>query len=176
MTNYASNKIVLVPGCLLCPVFQVKYDEEKIHWRNEILLSLSNVGVGIIQMPCPEVLFGGIEHGLLRKPHGIRYYEKNPGFKQHCTDLANETAQQIISLANRGFQTKAIIGIENSPTCAVNRIFTYGVGSELRQGLFIGELSRILEENSLEIPFVGITRHKKSQKKEIETLLNLVES
>lgn len=176
MTNCVSNKIVLVPGCLLCPVYQVKYDEEKIHWRNEILLSLSNAGVGIIQMPCAEVLFGGIENGLSRKPHGIRYYENIPGFKQHCAELANETAQQIISLSNKGFHIKAILGIENSPTCAVNRIFTYGVGSERRQGLYIGELNRILKEKSMEIPFIGITRHKKNQNKEIDMLLKLLES
>ena len=34
------NNVVFVPGCLMCPVFQVKYDSAKLAWRDEILKAL----------------------------------------------------------------------------------------------------------------------------------------
>lgn len=165
------NNVVFVPGCLMCPVFQVKYDSAKLGWRDEILKALVDSGMGIVQMPCPEASFGGYDEGLSRKPHGVRFYEQLPGFSQHCQTLAAQTAEQIVALENHGVHVKAILGIENSPTCAVNRIFTFGVGTEHRSGLFMGALKELLDDKKLNIPLIGITRHKKSQKKEIEFLL-----
>jgi predicted secreted protein len=154
----------------MCPVFQVKYDCAKLAWRDEILKTLVDSGVGIVQMPCPEASFGGYNEGLSRQPHGVRFYEQLPGFQQHCKNLAAETAAQIIALKNHGFHVEAILGIENSPTCALNRIFTFGVGTEHRSGLFMGALKELLDEKNLNIQLIGITRHKKSQKKEIDLL------
>ena len=102
----------------MCPVFQVKYDCAKLGWRDEILKALVDSGVGIVQMPCPEASFGGYDEGLSRKPHGVRYYEQLPGFSQHCKNLAAQTAEQIVALENHGVHVKAILGIENSPSCA----------------------------------------------------------
>lgn len=175
MTNCTSREIILVPGCLLCPVYQVGYDESKLNWRNEILDFLCTLGVSVIQMPCPEVMFENYDMGLSRKPHGIRYYEQLPGFKDHCKALAHGVAMQITALQKNGYVIKAILGVENSPTCAVDKMFTYGIGTEKRSGLFMGELKRCLVENDIPIPFVGITRHKKSQDKEIAHILELID-
>lgn len=138
--------------------------------------ALVDAGVGIVQMPCPEALFKGYDEGLSRKPHGVRYYEKLPGFQQHCKALAEATLEQVLALEKHEIHVKAILGIENSPTCAVNRIFTYGIGTEHRAGLFIGELTRQLGLNGKDIPFIGITKHKVSQKKEINLLQKAIES
>ena len=175
IVNSQRNNVVFVPGCLMCPVFQVKYDCAKLAWRDEILKALVDSGVGIVQMPCPEASFGGYDEGLSRKPHGVRFYEQLPGFSQHCKNLAAQTAEQIVALENHGVHVKAILGIENSPTCAVNRIFTFGVGTEHRSGLFMGALKELLDDKKLNIPLIGITRHKKSQEKEIDFLLQKID-
>lgn len=158
----------------MCPVFQVKYDSAKLGWRDEILKALTEAGVGIVQMPCPESSFGGYANGLSRKPHSVQYYEQLPGFPQHCQKLAEETAGQIAALESHGFHVKAILGIENSPTCAVNRIFSFRNGTEHRTGLFMGALMESLKDKKLNIEMIGIIRHKKSQEKEIEQMLTIL--
>lgn len=90
--------------------------------------------------------------------------------------MASQMLEQIIALENHGIQIKAILGIENSPTCAVSWIFTHRVGAERRKGLFIGDLARQLNLEGKAIPFVGITRYKKNQKKEIEQLMEAIQS
>ena len=172
--NSQNKSVVLVPGCLLCPVFQVKYDSTKLAWREEIMKALVDAGVGIVQMPCPEALFRGYDEGLSRKPHGVRYYEKLPGFQHHCKALAEATLEQILALEKHEIRVKAILGIENSPTCAVNRIFTYGIGTEHRAGLFVEALMSLMPEKGLSVPIIGITKHKKSQEKEIRRLFTLL--
>lgn len=175
MMNCTSRNVILVPGCLLCPIYQVGYDESKLSWRREILDFLCMSGVSLVQMPCPEVMFENFNVGLSRKPHGIRYYENLPGFKDYCKGLARGVAMQIEALQENGYVIKAILGIENSPTCAIDKIFTYGIGIEKRSGLFITELKNNLLEHGLTIPFVGIIRHKKDQKKEIAQILELID-
>lgn len=175
MMNCTSRKVILVPGCLVCPIYQVGYDESKQNWRREILDFLCMSGVSLVQMPCPEVIFENLDVGLSRKPHGIRYYENLPGFKDHCKVLARGVAMQIEALQKNGYVIKAILGIENSPTCAVNKIFTYGIGTEKRSGLFIAELKNYLLEIGIAIPIIGITRHKKDQKKEVAQILELID-
>ncbi len=176
MMNCTSKQVVLVPGCLLCPIYQVGYDEKKLGWRSELLDFLHETGVSIIQMPCPEVQFENYDSGLSRKPHGIRYYENLSGFHQHCRKTAHEVAHQVVALKNHGYVIKAILGIENSPTCAVNRIFTYGIGTESRSGLFISELKNYLDEHEMMVAFIGITRHNKNQKKVIAQLKKIIET
>ena len=159
----------------MCPIYQVGYDESKLNWRKEILDYLCMSGISIVQMPCPEVMFETFDVGLARKPHGVRYYEKLPGFKDHCKVLAHGVAKQIEALQRNGCVIEAILGIENSPTCAVNNIFTYGIGTEKRSGLFISELNNYLTESGFAIPIIGITRHKKNQKKEIAQIMELID-
>lgn len=176
MTNYRSNNIILVPGCLLCPIFQVAHNEKDYSWRSELMSFLTESGIAVIQMQCPESSFMGYSNGLQRKAHGIRYYERLSGFKKHCDIIALNIVEQIQAFQNEGYQIKAIIGIENSPTCAVNRIFTYGVGTEHRQGLFVEALSKRLDEQQISIPYVGINRRKKDQQDTISFLKKLIDT
>lgn len=174
--NSQNKGVVLVPGCLLCPVLQVNYNSAKLAWRDEIMQVLIQSGVSILPMPCPETEFGGYSKGLSRKPHGVRYYEKLPGFSEHCEALAAETVDQIVSLESHGITVNAVLGIEDSPTCAVERISSRYYGTEYRPGLFIGELTRQLNLAGKNITFIGIKRRKNSQKEIMDSLLKLINS
>lgn len=176
MTNCNSTDIIFAPACLLCPVFQVEQKEKGHSWRNELLSFLTESGVSIIQMQCPEASFLGYNTGLQRKAHGVRYYEKLSGFSEHCDMIALGIVEQIQALQGNGYQIKAIIGIENSPTCAVNRIFTYGVGTEFRQGVLFEVLNKRLTELQITIPYVGVNRRKKDQTNVTKYLQQLIEA
>lgn len=172
MTNYRNDCALFVPGCLLCPKFQASPTSD-LHWRSEILTLLVDSGVNIVQMPCPEASFGGFNVGLHRLPHGIKYYEGVPYFCEHCGKLAAETLEKIESLENSGCRILAIVGIEHSPTCAVNYMYT-NKGTIKRKGIFIEQVYQMVRMKHSGITFIGINRrYPKRAIEEINRILTL---
>lgn len=159
MTSWKRKRIVLVPGCMLCPAFQAVCEDRSTLWQEQVLKLLTEKQVGMVQMECPEVTFGGYAVGAVRKPHGIDYYEKLSGFEEHCVRMSEAAASQISELTQAGFKILAVLGVEHSPTCAVEYMYTRR-GMIHRQGLYMGNLKqRIAERPELkEILLIGINR------------------
>lgn len=148
-----SKRFVFVPFCLLAQSFQakgiVKYD-----WSSSIkpfIEILMDSNINIIQMPCTEATFN---HSLIREPMGISKYD-NEEFNNHCMVKAQEVGEQIKEIINCGYEVVAILGIEQSPSCCVNYIYTNN-GTENRKGLFIEKLYEEIKDYN--IPFIGINR------------------
>ncbi len=148
-----SKKFVFVPFCLLAQSYQaqgiVKYE-----WKSSIkpfVELLINNDINIIQMPCAEASFND---SLIREPKGISKYD-NKEFNDHCKNLALKTANEIANLIKNNYQVLAILGIEQSPSCCVNYIYT-NKGMENRRGLFMDKLYEEIKE--YQIPFIGINR------------------
>lgn len=122
MKDNRSKYFVFVPFCLLAQSYQaqglVKYE-----WRSSIKpfvnLLLEN-DINIIQMQCAESSFNS---SLIRDPKGLSKYN-NDKFNNHCEKLANEVAQEIKNIITSNYQVIAILGIEQSPSCCVNYIYT----------------------------------------------------
>lgn len=164
--------MVFVSKCLLCPSLQVQSDMIDGNIYCEIIKRILDAGVAIVQLDCPEASFDGYNVGLTRKPHGIHYYENLPGFKEHCTSLAEKTAKEIIGFHQNAFTVLAIIGIENSPTCAVHYIYTHQ-GMQKRRGLYFEAIDKILSSHNIVIPFLGINRrYTKKALRDINNLLD----
>ena len=108
--------------------------------------------VNIIQMPCAESSFSG----LIRNPQGLSKYNTDE-FNKCCNTLAENMVNQIIDIIKSGYEVVAIIGIEHSPTCCINYIYT-NKGMEKRKGLFIEKVYNKLTENNINIPMIGINR------------------
>lgn len=156
-----SKKFVIVPACLLAQAYQaqglVKYE-----WRSCIkpfLQLLVENDINIIQMPCAETEYSG----LIRKPAGDKFYSSRE-FVQLCDKLSSQVEKQVKDIVGAGFQVVAILGIENSPSCAVNYVYS-NRGMQKKQGEFICQLYKKLEDTH--IPFIGINRRfvNKSLKK-----------
>ena len=151
------DKIIFVPSCLLCPVYMVKKERPDVLWREEIVSYLNKSGYSMIQMPCPEASFPNYNCGIKRIPHGIKYYERLMGFKEHCYSLGNQVISQIVALYVGGYSVTAIMGIEHSPTCATSYMYT-SQGTQKRQGIYTEYLSKMLKERGYQIPLLGINR------------------
>lgn len=165
-----SKKFVFVPFCLQCQAFQaqgiVKYD-----WSSSIqpiINKLMEKDINIIQLPCPESFFNEYDN-IVREPKGLKHYN-NEYFIDHCEKLAQEQLKLIKSIIDNNYEIVAIMGIENSPTCAVSFIYT-NKGMENRKGIFMESLFKQLSNNNIDIPFIGINR--KSIKKSMALLDNL---
>lgn len=148
-----SNKFVFIPFCLIAQSYQaqgiVKYE-----WKSSIKpfieLLLDN-DINIIQMPCVEAEFA---NSLIRKPMGISKYDTKE-FNGHCEILATKVSNQINEIISSNYKIIAILGIEQSPSCCVNYIYT-NKGMEKRMGLFMEKLYE--KTKSLNIPIIGINR------------------
>ena len=162
-----SKKFVFIPFCLIAQAYQaqgiVKYE-----WKSSIkpiVDLLLNNDVNIIQMPCIEAEFN---NSLIREPKGITKYN-TVEFNEHCKTLALKVAKQIKDLVDANYEVVAILGIEQSPSCCVNYIYT-NKGMEKRMGLFMEKLYANIAE--LKIPIIGINRkYIKKSLKDLEELL-----
>ena len=136
----------------------------------QILSLLSDLKIGVIQLPCPEFTFCGNP----RPPRTRDEYLSLPGFQQHCKGLANEIARYLKSIIDNAREPSirilAIVGVERSPTCSVKHT-PIGRGSDKRyvegRGIFIELLSESLRKMGLEIPFVGIDLDKPEEFAEV---------
>lgn len=148
-----SKYFVFVPFCLMAQAFQaqgiVKYE-----WKSSIkpfMKLLIEKDINIIQMPCTEATF---ENSLIREPKGISKYNTEK-FNLHCEKIAEEVVKQVENIIESGYKVIAVMGIEQSPSCCVNYIYT-NKGMEKRMGLFMGKLYRKIEKYN--IPVIGINR------------------
>lgn len=148
-----SKYFIFVPFCLMAQAYQaqgiVKYE-----WKSSIkpfMDLLLEKDINIIQMPCAESTFG---NSLIRMPKGINSYNTEE-FNKHCDILAELVSKQVKQIIDSGYKVIAILGIEQSPSCCVNYIYS-NKGMEKRSGLYIEKLKNKLE--GYDIPFVGINR------------------
>ena len=153
MIDNRSKYFVFVPFCLMAQAYQaqgiVKYE-----WKSSIkplMELLLDYNINIIQMPCSESTFN---NSLIRNPEGLGFYDTEE-YNKHCEDLANLVFKQIEAIKNGGYEILAILGIEHSPSCCVNYIYT-NKGMEKRSGIFIQKLKD--KTNDYGIPFIGINR------------------
>jgi len=148
-----SKKFIFVPFCLIAQAYQaqgiVKYE-----WKSSIkpiVKLLIDNDINIIQMPCTESSFN---NSLIRPPKGLSKYDIQE-FNIHCQNMADQVILQIKDIIKNGYEVIAILGIEQSPSCTVNYIYT-NKGNLKRKGLFMEKVYEGIKD--LEIPVIGINR------------------
>lgn len=148
-----SKKFIFVPFCLMAQAYQaqgiVKYE-----WKSSIkpiMQLLIDNDINIIQMPCTEASFND---SLIREPKGLSKYNTDE-FNKHCQKKADQVIYEIKNIINSGYEVIAILGIEHSPSCCANYIYT-NKGNEKRKGIFIEKIYDGLKEYN--IPIIGINR------------------
>ncbi|MDH5788722.1 MAG: hypothetical protein OEZ40_10570, partial [Candidatus Bathyarchaeota archaeon] len=135
-----SGKIALVAHCILNQNSRVSGLAERSGTTAEIVEFLMHKDVGIIQMPCPELMYAGI----LRETRTKHEYD-NAKFRSHCRKIAEEILQQIREYSKGGIKAKVVIGVDGSPSCGV-----------ADSGILMTELCSKLVENEITVPFHGI--------------------
>lgn len=128
----------------------------------EMLSYLLEHGVGIVQMPCPELLCLGLDRG---DPQGaerpvvventrIRRAMAQAEASRRLARLVADTMAQLLEYRRYGFQVVGILGANRSPCCGVDT--TSQDDQEVPgMGVFLEALSRRLEEVGWKIPMVG---------------------
>ena len=128
----------------------------------EMVSYLLEHGVGIVQLPCPELLCLGLDRG---DPQGaerpvvventrIRRAMAQAEASRRLARLVEDTMAQLLEYRRYGFQVVGILGANRSPCCGVDT--TSQDDQEVPgMGVFLEALSRRLEEVGWKIPMVG---------------------
>ena len=163
MKDKRSGKIVVVSHCMLN--VHCLEDDLAIYpgMEEEIINLLLSKGVGIYQIPCPEIELSGIFRKALPKEsyehHKIREVYKN---------LARKTGDTLKWYLKKGYEIVAVIGAEGSPTCGIDFVgkwkdnlkgkkeFPRDIEFVPGRGVFFEEFEKVLHEMNLQPTWIGI--------------------
>lgn len=158
------KKIVLVAHCFLNQNSKI---DECAHYPGVILeatKALIDTEVGIIQMPCPEIFYLGLDREVdLRTSRTVESEDtrvakrmQEEKSKALCKSMVDSIVYQVEEYIKHGFCIVGLIGMNGSPTCGINT--TWYDGQELEgKGIFIEILEKALKDKDIFINMVGIT-------------------
>jgi len=119
----------------------------------EVLRLCHENGIGIMQMPCPEIAALGFKR---QRPPGtsIRQALDTPAGRLACAELAASVVARIVALSEEGCEPLAVLGGNpRSPGCAVHQ----GVGDlDAESGIFMQALQAELSRHGMNLPFRGL--------------------
>ena len=119
--------------------------------------------IGIVQMPCPELMCLGLDRG---NPNGadspvtventrIRRAMLEKDKYARLEQLADSVIFQILEYRKHGFEILGIVGANRSPNCGVET--TSDNNEEVSgKGLFMDLLAKKLSAHGITIPMTGI--------------------
>lgn len=163
MNDKRSGRIVVVSHCLL-NVHSLE-DNLAIYpgLEEEVVELLVKKGVGIYQIPCPEIELSGIFRKALPK----EAYEH-----QKIRDVYHRLAEKItgtlIWYIKKGYEIVAVLGAEGSPTCGIESVgkwkddaigkkeFPRDIEFVSGMGVFIEEFQSSLGEKDIHPEWIGI--------------------
>jgi predicted secreted protein len=113
-TDARSKKIVFVASCLLNANNKVMGLSRYSGICKEVMDTLYRLNFGVMQMPCPETLYSGVNRWWQTKD----LYD-NVGFRKHCRILASQMVDYMKNYEQVNYETIAILSCDGSPTCGV---------------------------------------------------------
>jgi len=115
-------------------------------------------GIGILQMPCPEMHCLGLAR-TRPKGYSIRDMLEIPFCRKAIAGMSAFVADQVLEFIDSGCEILAVVGGDvESPGCAVHHAREGDMQSPLleKSGIFMQELEKEFHRRGLDIPFVGL--------------------
>ena len=160
------RSMVVVPTCH-CVLNQSAKLEGIAGWPGvirEIVQVLIEHGVGILQIPCPEMIYEGIG----RFDKSIEQYDC-AAFQGLCQQITTQIFDQLENYIRWGYQVPVIIAIDGSPSCGYNLSQTAPewrgkvAGMDWKEvryqpspGILMQHFEAELKKRDLDIPILGI--------------------
>jgi predicted secreted protein len=143
-------KVILVPHCVLNQNARSAGAAESPAAVTQLIAGLMDRGIGIVQMPCPELQVIGLD----RKNIEIRSELKKTGGQIQCRRIAEELIHQIQEYRKYGVTVLGILGKNGSPSCSVEETWHDGVVPG--EGAFIKQLKEELRDRHMSTKMAGI--------------------
>ena len=163
-----SKKIILISHCIMNANAKVEGLSDYSATVFELVQLLEEKGLGIIQLPCPEMMVEGIRRwGKVKEQYDTHFYRNQ--YQQMLLPIL----YQLKSYVDAGYTIVGMIGVDGSPSCGVELTCSGNFRGEISkpaqlqkvlgtlemiegQGVFIEELQKLLADFELEVPFIGI--------------------
>ncbi|MFQ6069840.1 MAG: hypothetical protein ACE5LC_04860 [Candidatus Aminicenantales bacterium] len=158
-----SGKIIVVSHCIL----NVHSLEDNLALypglEEEVFQLLIRKGVGIYQIPCPEVELQGIFRKALPKDS----YE-HPKIRETYRKLSEAITETLGWYVKKGYEIRAVLGAEGSPSCGIDivgkwkenirgrREFPRDIEFVPGTGVFMEEFKNSLEKINVQPKWFGI--------------------
>ncbi|SHK24166.1 CD3072 family TudS-related putative desulfidase [Paramaledivibacter caminithermalis] len=166
------NRLIILAHCFLNEKSKVKkYCIDHDANIEEVLKILLDNEIGMIQLPCPEITC----YGLRRWGH-VKEQFCTPNYRKHCRKIFEIYLEQIQEYIKNDYEIIAIVGIEGSPSCGVNKTCSGEWGGEISsnsnlnkilstireiedKGVFIEEIGKMMKENGINVPFIDFNKN-----------------
>lgn len=157
MNDRRGRRMVMLAHCLLNQNAKVAGLASHPGVFSPLAPVLTEAGVGVVQLPCPE-----FQHLGPSRPLGTDTVEQydTPAYRAACAEIARRAAAGAASYRDAGYHILAVLGVEGSPSCGVARVprLIEPDRSELRpgMGIFTQALEDQFRTSGLAAPFLGI--------------------
>jgi predicted secreted protein len=105
------KKIILVSHCVLNSYCELPQGPEVL--RKDIVKTLIDKGISIVQLPCPELCYQGLERSSIYPGT-----EEEKEYTQYCQQLLVPIIGNMREYHKEGIKIIGIIGIDTSPSCS----------------------------------------------------------
>lgn len=177
--DHRSKKVIILSHCLLNQNSISDGTSDFPSQFNEIIEFLMKNCIGIIQLPCPELLCLGLDRRdkngakrpLLDENTRIRELMSEKGNVRILQQKAEEMVVQIQEYQKYDFEVLGLIGVDRSPSCGIETTSKNGA-EERGKGVFMEILSETLEKQGIAIRMIGTKTSEKE--KSIEKIRQFV--
>ena len=178
-TDARSRTVVLVAHCILN---QNAISDGTADFPGSdagLVRRLLQEGVGIIQMPCPELNCLGLDRGdpqggerpVVEENTRIREAMGRAAPARILSTLVERVAFEVEEYQKHGFTIVGLIGINRSPSCGVNTTSRLNQ-EEPGQGVFIEALRDEFSNRGLHVDMIGIKASQPEQARQcVEEML-----
>lgn len=166
------QRIILVSHCILNPYSKAQgvLNERKLEASRKVVETLlKDFETGVIQLPCPELLY----KGLVRKPASRSSYD-NPEFRKICQEIASQVVELVREYEQNIIKVIAYLGVEGSPSCGVEWTHLKEDEAEKGSGVFTEALCKAMGKAGIQIKYLGLPEKEKYGK--IEELLEKLDA
>jgi len=158
-----SKKVIFVAHCMLNQNARHVDCADFPAMMGPLLTALRDREVGIIQMPCPELMALGLGRDRDVPPlDTIREALELPDAHERLAPLIENILYQIKEYQFQGFEVVGILGKNGSPACGVETTSLPG-GQAPGEGVFVKLLRKRLQAESLNIGIKGIDDHRQEE-------------
>jgi len=162
-TDARSKRIVFVAHCVLNQNAISDGTADFPGTDEAVVRRLLEAGVGIVQLPCPELNCLGLDRGdpegasrsVIVENTRIRSAMEAAAPGRILGTLVEQVVFQAEQYHRHGFRVLGLIGIDRSPSCGVNTTSRLNQ-EEPGRGVFIELLRRALADRGLHIDMTGI--------------------
>jgi len=146
-----SKKVIFVSHCLLNQNARPIRGEKYPGSVKDLLEIFAEAGIGIVQLPCPQLEFNG---GLDRKLKSKNAYDTK-GYRNFCHKVSSKLIKQVENYIKEDYKVIGILGVEFSSTCGVHQVKD-GRRNVPGKGILIEELEAEMEKKNFQVPVVGV--------------------